>query len=319
MAGALALFTTDIADPSNQIGWLMPNTRVALLGVSAFGFAAGVAGTYLVLRRRALAGDVIGHAALPGVAIAFLIWSGLYPESNKSLPALLAGGMVASAVGMVSMATLRRFSNLPEDAILAIVLSTFFALGVVLLSIIQQVPSGSQGGIRDFIFGQAATIRPQEAYWMTATAGIVTASCFCLMKQWTLLCFDEAACQVMGFSRLLIDLLMFTAVLLVCVAGMQAVGLLLVVALLVIPPTAARFWTDHVRVMTLIAGMLGALAALLGGIASATYAKLPTGPVIVVSAAGLMGISMLVGFRHGWLVGRRRRRYRPISDPMVQK
>jgi len=103
---------------------LAPNTRVVLAGVSTLGFAAGMVGTYLVLRRRALAGDVIGHAALPGVAIAFLVWSALFPDANKNMLVLLLGGAIASALGMVVTAVLRRVGRLHDDAVLALVLRT---------------------------------------------------------------------------------------------------------------------------------------------------------------------------------------------------
>lgn len=281
-----------------------PNVRVVLLGVAVLGFTAGLVGTYLVLRKRALAGDVIGHAALPGVAMAFLIWIALAPEAGKSLPVLLVGGAIASALGMLSTTFLRRVGRLPEDAVLAIVLSTFFAGGVVLLSVIQRVANGSQSGIRDFIFGQAAAMRAGDVRLIITAALLATFITILLRREWTLICFDEGIGHVLGIPVFLIDVVMMTLVVLVCIVGMQAVGLLLVVALLVIPPSAARFWTDRAASMAPLAGVVGAIAATAGGIASALVPKLPTGAVIVVAAAMLLGFSMLFGRRHGWLFHR---------------
>ncbi|QDS94768.1 Manganese transport system membrane protein MntB [Roseimaritima multifibrata] len=289
-----------------------PNTRVVLLGVAALGFAAGIVGTYLVLRRRALAGDVVGHAALPGVSIAFLIWSGLYPTAPKNLLVLLIGGAIASALGMLTTAILRRFGRLPDDAVLAIVLSTFFGAGVVLLSVVQRAATGSQAGIREFIFGQAAAMLPSDVHLIIITATLATLLSTLIMKEWTLVCFDEGACQVLGYPVLAIDIVMMGLVVCVCIVGMQAVGLLLVVALLVIPPSAARFWTDRVPYMAPLAGVIGSLSAVCGGVMSALFDKLPTGAVIVIAAASILAFSMVFGTRHGWLGSRRA--YAPQSQ-----
>jgi ABC-type Mn2+/Zn2+ transport system permease subunit len=105
------------------------NTLVVLMGTLLIGVAAGITGAFLLLRGRALAGDVIGHAALPGVALAFLLHSSLAPEAGKSLPVMLLGGALASGAGMFAAMWLRRVGRLPEDAVLAIVLSSFFGCG----------------------------------------------------------------------------------------------------------------------------------------------------------------------------------------------
>ena len=265
------------------------------------GVAAGITGTFLMLRRRSLAGDVIGHAALPGVAIAFLLYAAIAPDAGKSLPAMLLGGGIASGLGMLSVLWLRNVGRLPEDAVLAIVLSTFFGFGVVMLSIVQASPTGSQAGLRDFIFGQAAAIRISDVKLLATIAGIVLVTSLLLLKEWSLMCFDEGLARVLGYPIRLLDFLLMTLVVAVCVAGMQAVGLLLIVALLIIPPSAARFWSDSIRPNLLLSAIFGALSATLGGIASALVPKLSTGAIIVVAAAGLLGLSIFFGTKHGLL------------------
>ena len=284
------------------------NTLVVLAGTMLLGVAAGITGTFLMLRRRSLAGDVIGHAALPGVAIAFLIFAVIAPDSGKSLPAMLIGGGVASGLGMVSVLWLRNVGRLPEDAVLAIVLSSFFGLGVVMLSIVQASPSGSQAGLRDFIFGQAAAIRISDVKLLAGIAAIAIAASGLLMKEWTLMCFDEGLARVLGYPIRWLDLLLMTLVVAVCVAGMQAVGLLLIVALLIIPPSSARFWSDSIRPNIWLSAGFGALSATLGGIASALVPKLSTGAIIVVAASGLLVMSILFGTKHGLLHRWRARR-----------
>lgn len=287
------------------------NTLIVLAGTMLLGIAAGITGTFLMLRRRSLAGDVIGHAALPGVAIAFLIFAAIAPDASKSLPVMLLGGGIASGLGMLVSMWLHKVGRLPEDAVLAIVLSTFFGCGVVLLSVVQASPTGSQAGLRDFIFGQAAAIRRADVLLLAAIALTTIVSSSLLLKEWTLMCFDEGLAKVLGYPIALLDLMLMTLVVAVCVAGMQAVGLLLIVALLIIPPSAARFWSDSIRPNIWISAIIGALSATIGGIMSAVVPKLSTGAIIVVVAATLLVISIFCGTQHGlisrWLARRRMR------------
>lgn len=265
------------------------------------GIAASIVGTFLILRRRALAGDVIGHAALPGVALAFLIYTAIYPDATKSLAVMLLGGSISSALGMLAMLWLRKRRRIPEDAILAIVLSVFFGLGIVLLSIVQASPSGTQAGMQHFIFGQAAAMRLSDVKLLASIAAVVIFASSLLVKEWTLVCFDEGLARVLGFPVAILDLLLMTLVVAVCVTGMQAVGLLLIVALLVIPPSAARFWSDSIKPNLWLSAIFGAISAAGGGIASSLVDHLPTGAIIVVVAAVILLISLLFGSRHGWL------------------
>ena len=141
---------------------------------------------------------------------------------------------------------------------MAIVLSTFFGAGVVLLSIVQASPTGAQAGLRDFIFGQAAAIRISDVTLLaTITIGTILISNL-LMKEWALMCFDEGLARVLGYPIRTLDFLLMALVVAVCVAGMQAVGLLLIVALLIIPPTSARFWSDSIGPNIWLSAIFGA-------------------------------------------------------------
>ncbi|TWU60415.1 Manganese transport system membrane protein MntB [Rubripirellula tenax] len=280
------------------------NTLVVLAGTMLLGVAAGITGTFLLLRGRALAGDVIGHAALPGVAIAFLVYSMVAPGAGKSLPVMLLGGAISSGLGMLSVLWLRRVARLPEDAVLAIVLSTFFGAGVVIMPIVQASPTGSQAGLPGFIFGQAASIRQADVMLLGSIAIVTIVTAMMLLKEWTLMCFDEGLATVLGYPVRLLDLLLMSLVVAVCVAGMQSVGLLLIVALLIIPASAARYWSDSIRPNIWISAAIGAISAGLGSLASAIVPKLSTGAIIVVVAAAMLAFSVVVGRRHGWLVTR---------------
>ncbi len=277
------------------------NTLIVIGGTTLLGIAAGIVGTFLILRRRALAGDVIGHAALPGVAMAFLVYSAAFPEASKSMPVMLLGGALSSGLGMLAMLWLRKLHRFPDDAVLAIVLSVFFGFGIVLLSIVQASATGSQSGVRDFIFGQAASMRRSDVWLLASIALVSILASSLLIKEWTLVCFDEGLARVLGYPVALLDVLLMTLVVAVCVAGMQAVGLLLIVALLVIPPSAARFWSDSIKPNLWLAALFGAISAAGGCVASALVPRLSTGAIIVIVAACVLLLSMLLGSKHGWL------------------
>lgn len=277
------------------------NTRVVLAGTCLLGAAAGLVGTFLLLRKRSLLGDTLGHATLPGVAAAFLIAQAL-GISGKSLPVLLAGAAVSGVAGMAAVLLIRRFSHIKDDAALAIVLSVFFGIGVTLVTAVQQIPGGNAAGLDHFIYGKTASMTSSDAVFIFASSLVAVILCAALFKEFALLCFDENYASTAGWPVRVLDVLLMALVVGVTVVGLQAVGLLLVVALLVIPPAAARFWSDRLGVMAAVSGVLGAASAFGGVMASALFPRLPAGALIVLSAASFFGMSMIFGIRRGLVI-----------------
>ncbi|HYC03954.1 MAG TPA: metal ABC transporter permease [Azospirillaceae bacterium] len=270
-------------------GW---NSAVVLAGTAALGVAAGTVGVFLLLRRRSLVSDALSHATLPGIAIAFMVgaWLGI---EGRSLPLLLAGAAASGALGVVTIQAISRHTRLPEDAAIGAVLSVFFGLGVVLLSYVQTLPSGGQAGIKTFILGQTAAMRAGEATALGALALAAVAMVLLFFKELRLLAFDQGFAQVQGWPAARLDLLLMALVTLVTVVGLQTVGLILIIALLITPAAAARFWTDRLGLMTLISAVLGGLSGGIGAFLSARFADLPAGAVIVLVAASLFLLSFL--------------------------
>lgn len=275
------------------------NAAVVVAGAALLGLAAGVVGVFALLRKRALMGDALSHASLPGIALAFLVatWLGL---EGRSLPVLLTGAAVTGVVGALTVLLIVRFSRLNEDVAIGAVLSVFFGAGVVLLSHIQRMQVGNQGGLSRFIMGQSAAMSLGDATLIGAIALTAIASALLFLKEFRLVCFDQDYAGSLGWPVLLIDLVMMALVTIVTVIGLQAVGLLLVVALIIIPPAAARFWTDRLGVMTALSGLIGALSGYLGATASALLPRLPTGAVIVLTAGALFILSMTAAPRRGF-------------------
>lgn len=276
------------------------NTRVVVTGTAMLGVAAGVVGTFLVLRKRALLGDTVSHAMLPGVVGAFLVMQA-FGGGGKSLPGLLLGAALAGTLAAWAIPVLRHATRLKEDAVMGIVLGGGFGLGIAMLGVAQSLPSGNQAGLESFIYGRTASMVRSDAIGIGITALVTLLIAAGLAKEFRLLCFDESFGRAIGRREGLLDLGLMLLAVTVIVVGLQAVGLILVIALLIIPAIAARFWTDAFARMVILAGVFGALACWVGASISAMAPKLPAGSMIVLSLAAFFVFSMVFGGRRGAL------------------
>ncbi len=297
------------------------NTTVVVLGTAMLGLAAGVVGVFALLRKRSLMADALSHAALPGVAGAFLAASAL-DMTGRTLPVLLIGATVTGVLGVLSIQWLVRATRLREDAAIGIVLSVFFGAGIVLLSYIQKNAPEGAAGLSHFIYGQTAAMSAADAKLMAVLATLSVVAAGLLLKEFTLVCFNDTFAAVDGWPVSLIDLLMMALVVVVTVAGLQAVGLIMVVAMLIIPPVAARFWTDRAAVLIALSGAIGALSGYLGASASAVLPDAPAGSVIVLTAGTIFAISSLAAPKRGVIASTYRHlnlRLRIAGDHVLEK
>jgi manganese/zinc/iron transport system permease protein len=277
------------------------NTRVVVLGTMLLGSAAGMVGSFTLLRKRALMGDALSHATLPGIGLAFILATSM-GVGGKSLPVLLFGAALSGLAGVVAILFIRNLTRLKEDAALGIVLSVFFGGGVAILGVVQQMKTGHAAGLEAFIYGKTASMVANDAL-LIGTAGLMCAAvCFVLFKELKLLCFDEAFASVRGLPVVTLDITLMALVVIVTIIGLQAVGLILMIAMLVIPAAAARFWTEKMMWMTVIATALGAISGMIGAAASAVFPRLPSGAMIVLVAALFVLVSMILGPTRGVLI-----------------
>ena len=279
------------------------NTRIVLLGTILLGMCGGVVGTWMLLRKKALVGDVASHAALPGIGLAYLVIESIYPGQGKSLFGLMIGASLTAAAGVIVSSLIQRTRLIKEDAALGIVLSLFFGAGIVLLSMIQSMKTGNVAGLNDFVFGKTAAITANDVSLIAIASLVVLVVCLIFFKEFSALCFNEDYAISMGWPTRSLDLLLTILVVSVTVIGMQSVGLLLVVSLLVIPPTAARFWSNRLSHMIMIASLIGGLSAAVGVVLSANFKNLAAGPTIVLSGTTAFTISLFCGTTRGtfWL------------------
>lgn len=276
------------------------NTRVVMLGSALLGAAAGIVGSFMLLRRRALLGDAVSHASLPGIALAFIVMTA-YGGTGKFLPGLLLGALVSGLLGMGLIMLIRSQSRLKEDAALGIVLSVFFGLGIALLGVIQKMKQGHAAGLESFIYGKTASMLASDAWLIAGTAGAVLLICTLFFKEFRLLCFDHDFAAAQGWPVARLEGLMMALVVIVTVIGLQAVGLILVIALLIVPAAAARFWTNRLGLMIVLAAVIGAVSCLCGAAFSALLPRLPAGAIIVVMACFVFCVSMLFAPERGVL------------------
>ena len=288
------------------------NTRVVLLGTTLLGIGAGTVGTFMLLRRRSLIGDVVSHASLPGIAVAFLAVELIHPGTGRSLPSLMFGALTAGLLGVLCTMGITRFSRIKEDAALAIVLSVFFGAGIAMFTVIQKLPTGQIAGLQQFIYGQTAAMTAADVRWIATSSIAVVSVSVLLFKEFGLLCFDEEFGRTQGWPTVGLDLALMGLVVTMSIIGLQSVGLLLVVAMLIIPAAAARFWTERLGPMTIIAALCGGTSAWLGGVVSSLFSRFSAGAVIVLVGSLCFAASLLLGTRRGllpkWVAQRASRR-----------
>ncbi|MFW6077648.1 MAG: metal ABC transporter permease [Hyphomicrobiales bacterium] len=293
-----------------QLGY---NATLVAVGAGLLGLAAGASGTFLFLRKRALVSDAISHSTLPGVGLAFIVMVALGGE-GRNLAGLLVGAAFSAAVGLLAMHWLTRHTRLAEDAAIGAVLSVFFGFGVVLLTVIQTMSIGRQAGLEELLLGATAGMVYSDAVLIAVGGAIAVSLVYVLRRPMTMVAFDPGFAASAGVNVRHVDLAMMGLVLAVTIIGLKVVGLVLIVALLIIPPVTARFWTDRTERVVWIAGLVGGLAGFVGAAISATAPALPTGPIIVLTAFALFALSLLLAPGRGVVAAamRHRRQQRRI-------
>lgn len=270
-----------------------PNFQWVLSGSILLGISGGVIGSFALLRKRSLIGDVLAHAALPGICLAFLI------TGSKDLLGLIIGAALTGFLGTRCVDWITRYSRIKEDTAQAMVLSVFFGFGVVLLTAIQNTGAGNQAGLNDFLFGQSAAMTGRDVRVMATVAVMLLIGVALFYKEFKLICFDPGFAEGVGLPRRIIDAILMALIVMTVVIGLQAVGVVLMAALLITPGVAARYWTDRLPIMILLAGLFGAGSGALGTVASALGPRLATGPLIVLSATAFFVISLLAAPKYG--------------------
>jgi len=282
--------------------------RTVALGAGTLGIVGGGLGSYAVLRGQSLLGDAISHAALPGVALAFIVTG-----SKAPLP-LMLGAAVTGVAATLIIIGVTNTTRVPYDSALALMLSVFFGVGLVLLTYLQQHAGAAQAGLDSFLFGQAAALVEHDVVTMATLGGIALLVMLLFWKELKLLAFDPAFGRSLGYPMQWLDVVLTTLLVIAIVIGLQTVGVVLMSAVIVAPAAAARQWTDRLGVMVALAAAFGAASGVSGALVSGSTPNLPTGPTIVLCMGAIAIVSLLTAPNRGllWTWWRQRRTSRRL-------
>ena len=281
-----------------------PAVRYALLGSMLLGITCGMLGSFIVVRKMALVGDALSHAVLPGVAIGFL-WN-----MSKDPVAIFIGATVAGLLGTVVVRLITDTTRLKDDTALGLVLATFFAVGICLLTMIQRLPTGNKSGIDKFLFGQAAAMGPGDIKLMAVVTVLTLVVILVFYKEFLVTSFDPGFARAAGLPAQAAHYALMLLLAFAIVIALQAVGVVLVSAMLITPAAAAYLLTDRLHHMLWLSSLFGLLAGALGSFVSFLGPNFPTGPFMVLAATSVFALAFLFGPRHGvinrWLRQRSR-------------
>lgn len=275
--------------------------RTVALGAALLGVVSGVLGCFAVLRRQALLGDAMSHAALPGIALAFLL------TGRRDPLILLLGAAVAAWLAALLLIGITRTTRIKEDSGLALILAVFFGMGLVLISFLQKSPDAAQAGLKSFLFGQAAALVERDIWAMLALGAPTLLLVALLWKQFKLISFDPEYAASLGLPVRGLSVLLTTLIVFAIVIGLQTVGVVLMSAMLIAPAAAARQWTDRLSLMVGLSALFGAAAGVAGALISATARGMSTGPTIVLCMGAIVLVSLLFAPNRGLVVARLRR------------
>lgn len=293
--------------------------RMVFFGTSLIGLVAGTLGCFAYLRKQTLISDVVSHSALPGILGAFWVSVVLFGD-GRNMAALMVGAIVAGIVAVWLADRITHWSKVGLDAAMAIVLSTFFGLGLIVMHLGSRTGQSGQGGVQDYLFGNASTLTRSDVLTTVVVGCVGGLVLIVLGRPLAMRCFDPRFCEVRGMPVKLLDIIIFALIVVATVVGLKAVGLVLMVAFVLMPPAAARQWVRSPRTLFLLSGLIGAAASGVGAYLSISIGRVPTGPLVVLMLFASVVIS-LVAAPHRSVVMRaihRARLRRRLRDELRQ-
>jgi manganese/zinc/iron transport system permease protein len=277
---------------------LSSNFQWVLVSTLLLGMASGLMGCLAYWKKQSLMSDALSHAALPGVVIAFLLFQ------EKDLLVLIIGASLTALLGAFLIMLIKSTTRITEDTAMGMILAVFFGGGMVLLTLVNRSSGGNQAGLDTFIFGQAASMVQNDVTLMAILAIVVILIVVLGFKEWKLFLFDPDFAKGLKLSIKGMNIIYLLALVLTIVIGIQAVGVILMSALLIIPPVSARYWTHSFKHMMWLSGLFGGIAGAIGTIMSTFGSSWPTGPFIVLTSGSIFLISLFFGIKKGLVIER---------------
>lgn len=292
-----------------------PNVRYVVIGSILLTASSAIVGSFTFLKKKALVGDAVAHAVLPGVCLSFII------TGEKNPFVLIIGAFLTGWLSLIIMDVISRKTKIKEDTAIGLILSVFFGIGIFMLTIIQKSGNAAQTGLDQFLFGKAASLVGDDLIVFAIIAVILVLAVYLLFKEFTLVAFDSDFAVSLGLPVKSIELALTTLTVLAVVVGIQAVGVVLMAAMLITPAAAARFWTEKIKVMISLAAIFGAFSGLSGAYISYIAPSMPTGPWIVIVISSIAFFSFFFAPRKGIIYRARNqsRIKRHINDENILK
>lgn len=275
----------DFFEILQQPYFLRAITAAALVGITS-----AVLGSFVMLRNMALVGDALSHAVLPGVVLGYIL-------AGYSLTAFFWGAVAAGLLTAVVVTYLQRNVYVKNDAAIGIVFTAMFALGVIGISILSR-GQGVHLDIRDFLFGNVLGITPQDLNLTGVIAGFVLLSIVVFYRPLHLSTFSPVVAKSMGLPTGALHYYLMLLLALAVVAALQSVGVILVVAMLIVPASTAYLLTDRLHVLLVLAAVVGVLSAM-GGMLLAVALNLPPGPAMTLCGVALYALAVLFAPKRG--------------------
>lgn len=267
--------------------------RMVFFGTMTIGLVAGALGAFAYLRKQSLISDVVSHAALPGALLAFLAAVLVFGVDGRNMLGLIIGAVALGTLAALTTNIVTRVSKIRIDTAMAVALTVYFGVGMLLMRMISNGDFSGKGGIQDYLFGNASVITVADLATSIAVGALALALMLAFWKEFALRTFDPEYARVLGFRGRTVDTLMFTTIVIATVIGVKAVGLVLMVAFVVTPPAAARQWASTLPGMVALSGTFGALGSGIGAYLSIAIGRVPTGPLIVLALFGIFVVSLL--------------------------
>jgi manganese/zinc/iron transport system permease protein len=292
-----------------------PNVRYVVIGCVLLTASSAIVGCFTFLRKRALVGDAVAHSVLPGVCLSFIL------AGTKNPFILLIGAFLSGWLSLVLIDMITSKTKIKEDTAIGLILSVFFGIGILLLTSIQHGGNASQSGLDSFLFGKAASLMADDLLIFGTVGVLVIFSVLMLFKEFFLISFDENFARSIGVPVRTIELILSTLTVLSVVVGIQAVGVVLMAAMLITPAAAARYWTSNLKSMIFIAAGLSTVAGIAGAYISWEIERMPTGPWIVMFISLIAIFSFLFSPKKGIvarMILQRRHRLKILEENILK-
>lgn len=270
--------------------------KVVTIGCSLLAMISAIIGNFAVLKKESLLGDGVAHASLAGVCMAFLL------TGRKEMYILLLGALIVGLICISLIHYIQIYSKIKFDSVIAMMLSSFFGFGLVLLTYLKKIPGAKKAGLNRFIFGQASTLVVKDIYFIVAIGLLLLFMIILFWKEIKISIFDKEYAKTLGIDSDKIRFMVSVLLVINIILGIQIAGVILITAMIIAPAVAARQWSDKLLTVVIISAIFGFLSGAFGSIISTLDTSLPTGPLIVVISSFFVIFSLVFSVKEGIVV-----------------